>query len=310
MNRAIYTVAICLFITVLSPSVFAQGAKLSVVATFTIIGDFARQVGGDHINLKILVGPNGDSHVYEPKPADARALARADVVLTNGMLFEGFLKRLIDASGTTATIAVLTDGAKIVQDPLGGHYDFIKGEAVFHAAPNDPHVWQSVANAKKYVENIVIAFCAADGANCPHYKANAAAYLDELTALDVEVRDAVNAIPEERRVVVVVHNAFRYFEEAYGMHFLAPVGVSTESEASAADVAGLIREVRERNATAVFGENTSNSRLVEQIASEAGLELAGILFSDALSGPDGPASTYVEMMRANIKTITAAIAAQ
>lgn len=286
----------------------AQQDKLDVVASFSIIGDFAREVGGDRIALKTLVGPNGDAHVYEPKPADAIALARADVVLVNGLLFEGFLSRLVEASGTTAPIIELTRGAEILNDPEGGHYHFINGEAVFHAAPYDPHAWQSVANAKVFVENIAEAFCAADAEGCADYDANAAAYLEELTALDGEVRQAIAAIPEDKRVVVIAHHAFRYFEDAYGITFLSPQGVSTESEASAADVAGLIREVRERRAAAVFAENIADARLVEQIAAEAGLPLGGTLYSDALSGPEGPAATYVDLIRSNVATITSAIA--
>lgn len=287
----------------------AQEDKLQVVATFSIIGDLARQVGGERIELRTLVGPNGDAHVYEPKPADAIALARADVVVVNGLLFEGFLSRLVEASGTTAPIVELTRGAEILKDPEGGHYHFVNGEAVFHAAPYDPHAWQSVANAKVYVENIAQAFCAADEEGCADYEANAAAYLDELTALDEEVRQAIAGIPEDKRVVVVAHHAFRYFEDAYGITFLSPQGVSTESEASAADVAGLVREVRERRASAVFAENIADARLVEQIAAEAGLALGGVLYSDALSEPDGPASTYVDLIRTNALTIAAAIGA-
>ncbi|MCR6719461.1 MAG: zinc ABC transporter substrate-binding protein [Chitinophagaceae bacterium] len=231
-----------------------------------MIGDFAQIVGGDRIELRTLVGPNSDAHVYEPRPADAIALARADVVLVNGLLFEGFLQRLVEASGTSAAIATLTEGADIVHDPDGGHYHYVNGEAIFHAAPNDPHAWQSVSNAKIYVENIARTFCAADAEDCSTYEADAAAYLDELTALDVEIRQSMDAIPEERRVAVVAHNAFRYFERDYGITFLAPQGVSTESEASAADVASLIREIREKRAAAVFAENISDARLVEQIA--------------------------------------------
>lgn len=277
--------------------------RLAVVATFSILGDFAQKVGGDRIALRTLVGPNGDAHVYEPKPADAIAIAKADVVLVNGLRMEGFLQRLVDASGTSAEIVELTQGATILADPTGGHYH----GATFHAAPQDPHAWQSVANAKIYVSNIEKALCAADAAGCPTYQANAAAYQAELTALQQEVRDAIASIPAERRVVVVDHNAFRYFEHEFGLTFLAPQGVSTESEASAGGVGALIREIREKRASAVFGENISDTRLVEQIASEAGLKLGGTLYSDALSPPDGPVPGYVDLIRHNVRTIVTAI---
>lgn len=309
MIRQLSAAIVCSVISLVTGSAFAQD-KLQVVASFSIIGDFAHQVGGDRVEVKTLVGPNGDAHVYEPKPADAIAVARADVVLTNGLLFEGFLRRLIEASGTTAPIVELTDGVDGLQDPNGGHYHFVDGEAIFHAQPNNPHAWQSIAAARVYVANIARAFCSVDAANCTDYEANAATYTEELTALDAEVRDAVSAIPENRRVIVVAHDAYQYFARDYGVQFLSPVGISTESEASAADVAGLIREIRNRNASAVFAENIGDSRLVEQIATEAGLTLGGTLYSDALSEPDGPASTYVDMMRANVSTITTAIAAE
>jgi len=309
MIRQLSAAILCSVISLAATPVLAQD-KLQVVASFSIIADFAREVGGDHVEVRTLVGPNGDAHVYEPKPADAIALARADVVLTNGLLFEGFLHRLIEASGTAAPIVALTSGVDVLQDPNGGHYHFVDGEAVFHAQPNNPHAWQSVTAAKVYVDNVAKAFCSVDACHCADYESNAAAYAEELTALDHEVRDAIAAIPENKRVVVVAHNAYQYFERDYGLHFLSPVGISTESEASAADVAGLIRQIREQNASAVFAENIASPRLVEQIAAEAGLTLGGTLYSDALSELDGPASTYVEMMRANVSTITTAIAAE
>lgn len=287
----------------------ASAEPLRVVASFSIIGDLARQVGGEHIELTTLVGPDADAHVYEPRPADAKALARADVVLANGLSFEGFLPRLVAASGASAPLVELSQGAEILNDPNGGHYHFNGGKAVFHATPNDPHAWQSVANAKVYVRNIAKAFCDADRPHCPAFEANARAYGEELSGLDVEIKEAIAAVPKDRRTGVVGHNAFRYFERDYGVTFLSPQGISTGSEASAANVAALIREIRDQRAVAVFAENISNVRLIERIASDAGLGLGGTLYSDALSAADGPAPTYAEMMRANARTIATALAA-
>lgn len=285
----------------------AHAEKLKVVATFSIIGDLAHNVGGDKIELTTLVGPNSDAHVYEPRPADAIALAKADVVLINGLLFEGFLTRLIEASGTNAAITELTEGANILSDPAGGHYHFQGDKAIFHAEPNDPHAWQSIPNAAVYVNNIAKAFCESDAENCTTYEENAASYVEELNALDAEIKQSFAAISDEKRTIVVAHNAFRYFEHEYGVRFLSPQGVSTDSEASAADVAGLVREIKESRAMAVFAENITNSRLVEQIAQEANLTLGGTLYSDALSPSDGPAPTYIDMMRLNAATISNAI---
>ncbi len=306
LKKFITTLAVMSLASFAVPAL-ALAETLSVVASFSIIGDFAKAVGGERIALRTLVGPNSDAHVYEPKPADALALAKADVILVNGLLFEGFMDRLIQASEAKAKVTVLTEGADILNDPAGGHYHYVDGKPIFHATPNDPHAWQSVGNANIYVRNIAKAFCAADAPGCSTYEANASAYEGQLTELGNEIEAAVSAIPQERRVAVVAHNAFRYFERDYGVAFLAPQGVSTESEASAADVASLIREIREKRAAAVFAENISDARLVEQIASEAGLKLGGTLYSDALSPAGGPAPTYIEMMRYNVQTLISAI---
>lgn len=281
---------------------------LNVVASFSIIEDLARQVGGERIELTSIVGPNSDAHMYEPTPADVRAVAQADVILINGLMFEGFLTRLIEASGSDAEIITLTDNADILPDPQGGHYHYYGDRAVFHEAPNDPHAWQSVSNAHVYVSNIMQAFCAADADGCAEYEANHQRYDATLKALEKDIRNTIATIPKERRTAVVAHHAFRYFENDYGITFLAPQGISTESEATAANVAGLIDAIQEQQVAAVFAENISNPRLVEQIATEAGLPMGGTLYSDALSAADGPAASYETMMRHNVETLAAALA--
>lgn len=288
----------------------AHAEPPQVVATFSIIGDMAARVGGDRIALEVLVGPNADAHVYEPRPRDAMAVARADVVLTNGLGLEGFVDRLIAASGTDAAIVALTDAADVLEDPAGGHYHHIGDQAIWHAGAYDPHAWQSVPNARAYVAAIADTFCDADVEGCPAYRANADSYAKDLDALDAEIRAAVDALPLNRRTVVVSHNAFRYFQEEYGIAFLSPQGLSTDAEASAADVAGLIRKIRDTDARAIFAENIADTRLLDRIAAETGLALSGTLYSDALSGPDGPAPDYLSMMRHNARTIAAALAAE
>ena len=310
------SIAVATFTILLSVSSIgltsASAADLKVVASFSIIADYARNVGGNRIELKTLVGPNADAHVYEPKPSDARALAEADVVLVNGLQFEGFLNRVVEASGTKAPIVELTKGIEPLKNAEeDGH------EAEEHADAHDghnhgefdPHVWQSAANARIYVKNIADAFCTADPDGCDSYKANAATYDKKLEALHSEIKAAVAALPADKRTVITSHDAFGYFAHAYGLKFLAPEGVSTESEASAADVAKLIQQIRIDKAAALFVENITNPRLVEQISSETGLKVGGELYSDALSSPEGPASTYVDMMKHNIATIRSAIEA-
>ncbi|PAQ01020.1 metal ABC transporter substrate-binding protein [Mesorhizobium mediterraneum] len=280
----------------------ALAEPLKVVASFTIIADFVKNVGGDRINLTTIVGPDGDAHVYEPSPADAVAMAGADVVLVNGLHFEGFLQRLVDASATKATIAVLTKDVT----PINFKPEFADADAA-EGADTDPHAFQSIANAKIYVKNIADAFCTVDAEGCDSYKVNAAAYTAKLDAVEGEVKAAIQSIPEEKRVVITSHDAFGYFEKAYGLTFLAPEGVSTESEPSAADVAKLVSQVKQDKAAAVFIENITNARLIEQIASETGIKVGGTLYSDALSQPDGPASTYIDLMHNNIAQIKGAI---
>jgi len=285
----------------------AYAEPLKVVASFSIIGDFAQNVGGDRIALTTLVGPDGDAHVYEPKPADAMAMSKADIVLVNGLHFEGFLQRLVEASATKASVVELTKGVEPIAMKEEHAHEEGESHGHHHHGDTDPHAFQSIANAKIYVKNIADAFCAADAQGCDSYKANAEAYTRKLAEAETEVKAAVASIPQDKRVIITSHDAFGYFEHAYGLTFLAPEVISTEAEASAADVATLIRQVKEDKASAIFVENITNARLIEQIAAKTDLKVGGTLYSDALSSNDGPASTYIDMMRNNIATIKGAI---
>ncbi len=288
-------------------STSASAEPLKVVASFSIIGEFAQNVGGDRIELTTLVGPDGDAHVYEPSPADAVTMSKADVVLVNGLRFEGFLQRLVEASATKASVVELTKGIEPLKMREAEHGHGEAEEDQRDHGEFDPHAFQSISNAKVYVTNIAEAFCAADAEGCDTYKANAEAYTAKLDAADADVKAAVAAIPENERTIITSHDAFGYFENAYGITFLAPEGISTEAEASAADVAALIRQVRDDKASAIFVENITNPRLIEQISAETGVKVGGTLYSDALSKADGPAPTYIEMMKNNIAAIKGAI---
>jgi zinc/manganese transport system substrate-binding protein len=270
--------------------------KLPVVATFSILADFARNVGGERIEVTALVGPNGDTHVYQPKPADAKELGAARLILVNGLGLEGWIDRLIKASGAKAPVVVAANGIKPQQMREGGRPEL------------DPHAWQSIANAKIYVANIRDALIAADPEGASAYRANADTYLGKLDALDKEVRAEIAKIPPGRRQIITTHDAFGYFGTAYGFRFIAPEGVSTETEASARDVAKIIRQIKASNIPAVFLENVTDPRLVRNIATESGAKVGGTLYSDALSSPDGPAATYIEMMHNNIRELSAALA--
>jgi len=272
--------------------------RLPVVASFSILGDFVKNVGGDRVAVESLVGPNGNAHVYAPSPNDAKKAADAKLVFVNGLGFEGWLERLVKASGTKAPIVVATQGIKPLER-AGGH-DHDHGRA-------DPHAWQSVANAKIYVANIRDALIAADPTGKDAYAPNAAAYLASLDALEREVKETIARIPAERRRLITSHDAFGYFEDAYGIDFIAPQGVSTEAEASAKDIARIITQVRKQKITAMFLENVSDPRLVRQIASETGAKIGGTLYSDALTDATGDAASYIGLMRHNLKQLAAAL---
>jgi zinc/manganese transport system substrate-binding protein len=266
--------------------------RLNVVASFSILGDLVQNVGGDRVSVTTLVGPDGDVHVYTPAPTDAKKIADAKLLVINGLGLEGWLPRLLQASGGKAPI--LTASRGIVPLRVG--------------AVADPHAWQSVANAKIYVGNIRDALISADPADAAVFRANAQAYGVKLDALDREVREAVARIPPARRKVISTHNAFAYFAAAYGIEFIAPLGVSTESEPSARDIAAIITQIRTEKIPAVFLENISDPRLIRQISAETGAKVGGTLFSDSLTGEKGDAPTYIELVRHNIKTLTGALA--
>jgi zinc/manganese transport system substrate-binding protein len=266
--------------------------RLNVVASFSILGDFVKNVGGDRVSVTTLVGPDSDVHVYTPAPADAQKVAEAKLLVINGLGLEGWLPRLVQSAGSKAVIVTATDG--ITPLKIG--------------AATDPHAWQSVANAKIYVANIRDALVAIDPAGAAVYRANTETYLAKLNALDREVREAIAQIPEGRRKVISTHNAFGYFAAAYGIEFIAPLGVSTESEASARDIARIITQIRNQKIPAVFLENISDVRLIRRISAETGAKIGGTLFSDSLSDEKGDAPTYIELVRHNIKALTSALA--
>ena len=278
----------------LGPAVAQEKApdKLRVVATFSILGDFVKSVGGDRVEVTSLVGPNGDAHVYQPTPADAKTIGDAKVVFTNGLGFEGWMTRLVKASGTKAPVVVATRGIKPRRMAAGADHDHEHGGT-------DPHAWQSVANAKVYVANIRDALVKADPAGKAAYEANAAAYLAKLDALEKDVKEELAQIPADRRKIITTHDAFGYFGQAYGIEFIAPQGVSTESEVSAKDIAAIITQIKKQKIPAVFLENVTDPRLLEQIAQETGAKIGGTLYSDALTDEKGPAPTYIDMMRHN-----------
>lgn len=372
------------------PGTVYADEPIKVVATFSILGDMVGVIGGDAIELTTLVGPDGDAHVYQPTPQAAKAVSEADVLILNGLEFEGWLERLTEAASFDGKLVVATTGIDAIpfeehdehhddhddhaddghddhgddhaaqkdddhdhdhgehkhdedhaehkhddhgndhsehkhDEDHAGHDDHDREEHADHDDHDhdkhaghddhaghdhgefDPHAWQSIDNAMIYVDNIANGLAQADPDNASAFFTNREAYVAELEALGAEITTMMSAVPAERRTVVTSHDAFGYFAEAYGLAFEAPQGLSTESEASAGDVAELITQIRADGISAVFVESITDNRLMEQIANETGATIGGTLFSDALSGEDGPAGTYLDMMRHNAATISQAL---
>lgn len=269
--------------------------KPRVVTSFSILADMTRAVGGEHIQLNNLVGPDSDAHTYETTPDDARAVRQAQLVVENGLGFEPWLDRLVKSTETRAQVIQASHGVI----PRSLEED---GQTI-----PDPHAWNNLANADIYVDNIAKALEKLDPANAADYRRNAEAYLKQAHALLAYAKDKLGNLPADRRTLVTSHDAFGYLGQAYGLKLLAPQGLSTEREASATEVAELIRQIREQHIRAVFVENIKDPRLMQQIAEESGAKIGGTLHSDALAS-EGPASTYLGLYRSNIDTLYQALA--
>lgn len=285
----------------LASGALAQPAKpLRIVASFTILADLTREIAKDRATVIALVGTDSDAHAYSAAPADAKSVKAADLVVVNGLGFEGFMPRLIKGSGTRAPVVIATKGVKVLEPEGAPAHGHAHGKL-------DPHAWQSIENVKQYVVNIRDGLIEIDPAGAEAYRANAQAYLAALTALKTEMEKEFASIPREKRVIVTSHDALAYFGREFGFTLEAVQGVSTESEPSAKDVARIIRVVRAKKARAIFVENMTNPKIAEQIARETGAKVGGTLFSDALSDENGPAPTYIAMMRHNAKTLVQAL---
>ena len=293
----------------------AQGAeRLPVVASFSILGDMTAQIGAERIALRVIAGPDADAHRFQPRPSDVGALRDARLVVRNGLGFDGWMDRLVRSAGYRGPVATATGG--ITPRSMQAHHHHHHGGAerrqshgVGPRTVPDPHAWQDLRHGQAYVRNIAAALIAADPAGEAAYRRNADDYAARLAVLDGWVRAQISAVPEARRRVVTSHDAFGYFGAAYGIEFLAPQGVSTEAEPSAAEVGRLIRQMREQRITAVFMENMANPATLRRVAAEAGVQVGGRLYADALSPPSGPAPTYEAMFRHNVGLLVPAMRA-
>jgi len=271
-----------------------QAEKLRVVTSFSILADMTRNIAGEQIELRNLVGADGDAHLYEPTPADAKALLEADVIIANGLGFEPWLERLLASSGAAGTRIDASQGVLPLLIEEHGH------------DVADPHAWQSLANAEIYVQNIAKALTQADPEHAAEYAARRDAYLGQIHALLKQAKAELGQLPPNKRKIITSHDAFGYLGQAYGLRFLAPQGLSTADEPAASEVAELIRQMRSEGVQAVFVENIRDPRLIRQIAEETNARIGGTLYSDALAA-EGPANTYLGMFKHNLTTLMSAL---
>ena len=280
---------------------------LPVVASFSILADMVKQVGGPHVEVTSLVGPNSDAHVFDPTPADAKRLAAAKLVVVNGLGFEGWLNRLVKSSGYKGPVLTASKGVKTIPMAASDH-GHSHGHKHSHAA-FDPHAWQSLLNARQYVENIRVALSAAMPAHSADFQSRATDYLKQIDALEKSTQARIAAVPMERRRVITSHDAFGYFAREYKVTFYPLQGLSTASEPSAADVVRIVNEIKKNKVTAIFAENISDPRVLERVAKDTGAKIGGTLYADALSAPGTQADTYLKMFELNVSTIVAGISA-
>lgn len=277
-------------------SAAAAAKTLNTVASFTVLADIVKQVGGGHVNVKSLVPPNGDPHEFEPSPDDAKSLKEADITFISGEGLEGWFEKLVTASGYQGKPIVVSNGIKTRTMEEDGK------------TITDPHVWNSPVNVKIWVANIEKALISADPADAADFKANAKAYSQNLDALNTYAKSVLDTVPKDRRKILTSHDAFGYFGREYDVTFLSPIGLSTETEASAADVAKLIDQIKAEKVKTYFFENSNDSRLVTQIAKATGAQPGGELYVESLSKADGPAPTYAKMFRYNVDQLSKAFA--
>ncbi len=293
MQKLCGTMAVC-FLLVSFP---AAATPLPVVASFSILGDIAKTIGGDAVTVTTLVGPDGDAHSYQPTPADVKTITPAKLLIVNGLGFEGWMDRLVQAAGYKGRIVIASAGLA----PRTALQD--------HEIVTDPHAWQDLGNGRRYAKTIATALKEALPDQAAAIDTRAAAYDAQLAAVDADIRKQIAAVPEAKRKIVTSHDAFGYFTAAYGVTFLAPEGFNTEAEPSAKAIAALHEQIKNEGIHTVFLENMSNARLLRQIAQDSGVAIGGTLYADALSGPQGAAPTYLGMFQNNVPQLVAAMQA-
>lgn len=286
---------VSLAVAALLSSPLAMAKTVDAVASFSILGDIVQEVGGEHVKVTTLVGQDGDPHSFEPSPKDSKAINASDVVFVSGLGLEGWIDRLVKASGYKGHLVTASEGVnsrKMEED----------GKQI-----TDPHAWNSMANGVIYATNVMNALIKADPEDADYFRQRGTAYIEQLQKLDAWAKTEFTGIPQSKRKVLTSHDAFGYFGQEYNVSFMAPVGFSTEAEASASGVASLIKQIKEEKVKTYFIENQTDPRLVKQIAAASGAQPGGELYPEALSGPQGPATTYVKAFKHNVETIVASM---
>lgn len=286
---------VSLAVAALLSSPLAMAKTVDAVASFSILGDIVHEVGGEHVKVTTLVGPDGDPHSFEPSPKDSKAINASDVVFVSGLGLEGWIDRLVTASGYKGHLVTASEGVnsrKMEED----------GKQI-----TDPHAWNSMANGVIYATNVMNALIKADPEDADYFRQRGKAYIEQLQKLDAWAKTEFTGIPQSKRKVLTSHDAFGYFGQEYHVSFMAPVGFSTEAEASASGVASLIKQIKEQQVKTYFIENQTDTRLVKQIAAASGAQPGGELYPEALSGPQGPATTYIKAFKHNVETIVASM---
>jgi zinc/manganese transport system substrate-binding protein len=286
---------VSLAVAALLSSPLAMAKTVNAVASFSILGDIVQEVGGEHVKVTTLVGPDGDPHSFEPSPKDSKAINASDVVFVSGLGLEGWIDRLVTASGYKGHLVTASEGVnsrKMEED----------GKQI-----TDPHAWNSMANGVIYATNVMNALIKVDPEDADYFRQRGTAYIEQLQKLDAWAKTEFTGIPQSKRKVLTSHDAFGYFGQEYHVSFMAPVGFSTEAEASASGVASLIKQIKAEKVKTYFIENQTDPRLVKQIAAASGAEPGGELYPEALSGPKGPATTYVKAFKHNVETIVASM---
>ena len=268
--------------------------KPLVVASASMIADMAKNIGGEYVKVEMIVTVGGDPHLHEPTPEDARLVSSADLILINGLTFEGWINKLIENSGTSAKTEIVTKGISVLDNK-----DYKNSV--------DPHAWMDASNGVIYANNIKNALVQLDPDHQEAYEKNYNRYVTLLNALHQRIKDDINTIPKERRVLITSHDAFQYYGRAYGIQLEAIMGISTEAEAQTSDIIRVNQIIRAHNIPAIFIESTINPKLIQQIAHDNKINIGGKLYADSLGDKDSPASSYIDMLTYNTRTIVDAL---